>query len=66
VVRSIMAKISLPIVQVKLRMDRGIQQLALDTPLHLDLEVRLKPVLDHGRQDLTVTGPLVLEEGEKS
>jgi beta-lactam-binding protein with PASTA domain len=66
VARSIMAKISLPIVQVKPKMDRGIQQLALDTPLHLDLEVRLKPVLDHGRQDLTVTGPLVLEEGEKS
>ena len=43
----------------------GIQHFALDAPLHLDVEVRLKPVIDPGQQNLKAAGPLVLEEGEK-
>jgi hypothetical protein len=33
--------------------------------MHLDMEVRLKPVIDPGQQSLKADGPLILEEGEK-
>ena len=52
-------------IQVRPKTDMGIQHFALDAPLHLDMEVRLKPVIDPGQQDLKAAGPLVLEEGEK-
>ena len=52
-------------VQVRPETDMGTQHFVLDAPLHLDLTVRLKPVMDQGQQDLQAAGPLVLEEGEK-
>ena len=64
--RRLIGRLLMPVIQVRPERDKGIQDLALDTPLHLDLEVRLKPILDPGKQELEVSGPLVLEEGEKS
>ncbi|MFA5111437.1 MAG: PASTA domain-containing protein, partial [Desulfobaccales bacterium] len=64
--RKLIGKLLMPVIQVRPEPDKGIQHLALDTPLHLDLEVRLKPILDPGKQELEVSGPVVLEEGEKS
>jgi hypothetical protein len=52
-------------IQVRPKTDMGTQHFALDAPLHLDMEVRLKPVIDPGQQDLKAADPLVLEEGEK-
>jgi beta-lactam-binding protein with PASTA domain len=62
----LMGKVPLPAIQVTPKTDTGIQHLALDTPLHLDMEVRLKPIVDPGQQQIAVSGPLILEEGEKS
>jgi hypothetical protein len=64
--RRLIGRLLMPVIQVRPETDKGIQHLALDTPLHLDLEVRLKPILDPGKQEVEVSGPLVLEEGEKS
>lgn len=66
VARRLIGRLLMPVIQVRPETDKGIQHLALDTPLHLDIEVRLKPIIDPGKQDLAVTGPMVLEEGEKS
>lgn len=52
-------------IQVRPKTDMGIQHVALDAPMHLDVEVRLKPVIDPGQQGLKAAGPLILEEGEK-
>jgi hypothetical protein len=64
-VRKLMKTWLLRTIQVRPKTDMGTQHFALDAPLHLDLEVRLKPIMDPGQQDLTAAGPLVLEEGEK-
>jgi beta-lactam-binding protein with PASTA domain len=66
VAKRLIGKVLLPFIQVRPKPDEGIQHLALDTPLHLDLEVRLRPIMDQGEQELEVSGPLILEEGEKS
>jgi beta-lactam-binding protein with PASTA domain len=52
-------------IQIRPKTDMGTQHFALDAPLHLDVEVRLKPVIDPGQQNLKAAGPLVLEEEEK-
>ena len=52
-------------IMVKPEPDMGTQHFALDAPPHLDLEVRLKPAIDPGQQDLKAAGPLILEEGEE-
>jgi len=46
-------------------LDKGIQQISLSAPLHLDYAVRLKPSIDPGQQGIDAPGPLVLEEKEK-
>lgn len=66
VARRLIGKVLPPAIQVRPKTDKGTQHLSLDTPLHLDLEVRLKPIIDPGRQELEVSGPQILEEGEKS
>jgi hypothetical protein len=52
-------------IQVRPKTDMGTQHVALDAPMHLAVEVRLKPVIDPGQQSLKAAGPLILKEGEK-
>lgn len=51
-------------IMVKPEPDVGTQHFALGAP-HLYLEVRLKPTIDRGQQDLKAAGPLILEAGEE-
>lgn len=51
-----------PEIQIKSHKDIGTQQIESDTPVQLDLEMRLRPVLDQGRQEVESKGSLITDE----
>lgn len=44
----------------KPKIDNGVQTIKQSTPIKGDFEMRLKPGLDYGKQDLLIIGPLIL------
>jgi hypothetical protein len=51
-----------PSFQFKPKMDNGFQQIKQSTPIKPDFEVRLKPLLDYGRQKMQFRKMLILDE----
>lgn len=49
-------------VEVRAQIDIRNQQIESDTPIRLDYEIRLRPVLDPGKQSIETEGTLVIGE----
>jgi hypothetical protein len=51
--------------QIKPQKDIGTQEIEPGTPTQPDFEIRLRPVLDPGKQDIEVAGSLIISEGKE-
>ena len=52
-------------IQVRPNKDMGLQHIESDVSAQTGFEVRLKSVLDSGKQDIETKGPLIIEEQEE-
>ncbi|OOP54832.1 MAG: hypothetical protein AYP45_18385 [Candidatus Brocadia carolinensis] len=52
-------------IQVRPHKDMGLQHIESDVSVQTGFEVRLKSVLDSGKQDIEPKGPLIIEEQEE-